>query len=165
MIPADRGLAALAEALHVRYNHAADPETAGVPPHPHRIADHHIADAAAILGNRAVFLPDGLTCQAAHDDSWATMDAQAATIAALRAALAKYGARHLGDCRASNPSDPCTCGLTALATAQEVAPEPWDDPHAVNDEHPCIVCGRTLSHDHDAVEFRAALDKAQEKKP
>ena len=33
---------------------------------------------------------------------------------------------------------------------------PWD-PHAVNFEHPCIVCGKISSHDHSTEEFAEAL--------
>jgi hypothetical protein len=89
----DNGLAALAAALPDDFGPFWDEEPISEPD------DHGIrayrADlnrerfAAAILGERGVFLPDGAPDYglAAHDDAWATMDAQAATIATLRAAM------------------------------------------------------------------------------
>jgi hypothetical protein len=93
MIPADRGLAALAQALEAA---GCVPSCAGCGAEITYHADCDEgdgtlvweADAAAILGERAVFLPEGLLI----DEEWRVpatsairkMAKQAATIAALR---------------------------------------------------------------------------------
>jgi hypothetical protein len=39
-------------------------------------------------------------------------------------------------------------------------PKPtWDDLHAVNDQHPCFICGRINSHDHSIDEWNAAYGR------
>ena len=67
----------------------------------------------------------------------------------------------------------CICGVSVLpenwanhlqsqqrgphaAPAPSEPEEPWD-PHAVDDQHPCFICGRVTSHDHPTVEWNAAL--------
>jgi hypothetical protein len=55
----DNGLAALATAIHVGRNHQHDPR-ADERPHAHLISEREQEEAAAILGPRGVFLPDGL---------------------------------------------------------------------------------------------------------
>jgi len=53
----------------------------------------------------------------------------------------------------------------ARGALRAVLEEKWDD-HAVNDQHPCRVCGRVLSHDHPTAEWKAALEhSALEEKP
>jgi hypothetical protein len=37
-----------------------------------------------------------------------------------------------------------------------LVPEDWD-PHALDDQHPCLVCGGVTSHDHSVAEWKAAL--------
>jgi hypothetical protein len=127
----DNGLAALAAALD---------ET-----NTFRILDARGAEAAAaaILGERGVFLPDGLTddrigllanmnrLAEANADYGAEIDRQAATIATLRAvekaARKRAETGHDSTCRALMPSagrpHRCDCGQsgldTALATAKE----------------------------------------------
>jgi hypothetical protein len=73
----DNGLAALAERLHPHtcFDH---PDGAHIPP-------LCATRAAAILGERGVFLPDGLTGEDLRRSDF--VDEQAATIATLRAAL------------------------------------------------------------------------------
>jgi len=73
----DNGLAALATAIHVGRNHQHDPR-AGERPHAHLISEREQEDAAAILGPRGVFLPEGLG---------PVMVGMAKEIAALRDAL------------------------------------------------------------------------------
>jgi len=72
----DNGLAALATAIHVGRNHQHDPR-ADERPHAHLISEREQEEAAAILRNGAVFLPDGLG---------PVMVGMAKEIAALRAA-------------------------------------------------------------------------------
>jgi len=55
----DNGLAALATAIHVGRNHQHDPR-ADERPHAHLISEREQEEAAAILRNGAVFLPEGL---------------------------------------------------------------------------------------------------------
>jgi len=55
----DNGLAALATAIHVGRNHQHDPR-ADERPHAHLISEREQEEAAAILGPRGVFLPEGL---------------------------------------------------------------------------------------------------------
>ena len=84
----DNGLAALATAIHVGRNHQHDPR-ADERPHAHLISEREQEEAAAILGPRGVFLPDG-TVPSDIGMSWvptAAWEEQAATIAALRVAL------------------------------------------------------------------------------
>ena len=73
----DNGLAALATAIHVGRNHQHDPR-ADERPHAHLISEREQEEAAAILGPRGVFLPEGLG---------PVMVGMAKEIAALRAAL------------------------------------------------------------------------------
>jgi NTP pyrophosphatase (non-canonical NTP hydrolase) len=56
---------------------------------------------------------------------------------------------------------------TALAPSEPkqdwvLVPEDWD-PHAVDDQHPCFICGRHNSHDHSTAEWKAALAAARPK--
>jgi len=81
----DNGLAALAEAIHVGRNHQHDPR-AGERPHAHLISKREQEEAAAILANGAVFLPDGLTSTSTQLDAIAAR--YEAEIAASNARIA-----------------------------------------------------------------------------
>jgi len=83
----DNGLAALATAIHVGRNHQHDPR-ADERPHAHLISEREQEEAAAILGPRGVFLPDGLG---------PVMLGMAEEIATLRAALEAIEDEHRAD--------------------------------------------------------------------
>jgi len=115
----DNGLAALATAIHVGRNHQHDPR-ADERPHAHLISEREQEDAAAILRNGAVFLPDGLG---------PVMVGMAKEIAALRDALEDmvrqfaYWSNSAGGIY--------TGGLFALEEAFDVLG--WDDPYPLPD--------------------------------
>jgi len=88
----DNGLAALATAIHVGRNHQHDPR-ADERPHAHLISEREQEEAAAILRNGAVFLPEGLG---------PVMVGMAKEIAALRVALGLL----VGDIRDVGPDEP-----------------------------------------------------------
>jgi hypothetical protein len=67
----DNGLSALAAALHREW----------------LLRPHRLPEAAAILGERGVFLPNGLRSVEIYNHWAVQLDDQAATIATLRAAL------------------------------------------------------------------------------
>jgi len=50
-------------------------------------------------------------------------------------------------------------GGIVLASAPSETEEDWD-PHAVDFEHPCLICRRVTSHDHSTAEWNAALAAA-----
>jgi len=85
----DNGLAALATAIHVGRNHQHDPR-ADERPHAHLISEREQEEAAAILGPRAVFLPEGLAeewdWRQERDALMGLIESGGATIAALRVA-------------------------------------------------------------------------------
>ena len=84
----DNGLAALATAIHVGRNHQHDPR-ADERPHAHLISEREQEEAAAILGPRGVFLPEGLPeiVENMEDAYHEALALRGATIATLRAAL------------------------------------------------------------------------------
>ena len=118
----DNGLAALAEALH-RYRGTCELWTMSEASCPF----DHAKDAAAILAERDVFLPDGLTGEDLRRSDF--FDEQAAALAALRAALEDmvrqfaYWSNSAGGIY--------TGGLSALEEAFDVLG--WDDPYPLPD--------------------------------
>lgn len=38
-----------------------------------------------------------------------------------------------------------------------LVPADWD-PHALDDQHPCLVCGSATAHDHSTAEWKAVFD-------